>query len=291
MKIKALRAIFLLLFLAACVAENKVEEETPSPDPTVFQSTLAPTTAFTPLTTRIPSPTPLVPDSGWIQLRPGLENRTLNLISPQNTASESLFILRIDPAFIRFEVHHQTTPLSLEEWAKQTQADIVVNAGYFLIEDERYYPTGLVISNSEPYGISYGDFGAMFTVANGTPDLRWLAENPYDPAQTLDFALQSFPLLVKPGGELGFPAEFEDNLTARRTVLAKDQSGNFLLILTQKGYFTLHTLSMFLTGSDLNLDIAVNLDGGPSTGLVMQEPYIKIPSGTLLPFVLTIHQK
>lgn len=283
--------ILLIFGLTGCVSAtlNNLEPIiTPPPPP---ENTLNPTPNSTPLITRIPSPTAIVPDSGWTHLLPGLEIRTLNLIGPQDAVSESIVIFRIDPVLYSFEVHHQTTPLNLEEWAAQTNADIVVNAGYFIIEDEVYYPTGLVISHSEPFGISYGDFAGMFTVSNGYPDLRWLAQVPYDPSEQFDFALQSFPLLVKPGGELGFPAEFEDNLTARRTVLAKDQNGNILLILTQKRYFTLHTLSMFLTGSDLDLNIAVNLDGGPSTGLLIREPYFKIPAATLLPFVLTIHAK
>ncbi|MAT43618.1 MAG: hypothetical protein CL609_14870 [Anaerolineaceae bacterium] len=291
MKIKALLYFFLIFLLTGCFSENIPDsEKTPTFSP-VSQVSVTPTAVSTPLITPFPSPTTIVPDSGWINTKPGLENRILNLIGPQNMVIESMFILRINPSFYDFEVHHQTRPLSLEDWAMQTNADIVVNAGYFLLEQENYYPTGLAISNGEVFGLSYGEFAGMFTVAQGFPDLRWLEEKPYDSSEPLDFAIQSFPLLVKPGGELGFPAEFEDNLKARRTVLAKDQDGNFLLILTQKGYFTLHTLSMFLTGSDLNLDIAVNLDGGPSTGLLILDPYFKIPSGILLPFVLTVHQK
>jgi hypothetical protein len=291
MKIKALLYFFLIFLLAGCFSENISDlEKAPTSYP-ISQISVTPTAVSPPLITRVPSPTTIIPDSGWINTKPGLESRTLNLVGPQNTVIESMFILRIDPSFYDFEVHHQTKPLSLEDWVSQTKADIVVNAGYFLLQEENYYPTGLAISNGEVFGLSYGEFAGMFTVAEGIPDLRWLAETPYDSAEPLEFALQSFPLLVKPGGKLGFPAEFEDNLKARRTVLAKDQSGNILLILTQKGYFTLHTLSMFLTGSDLNLDIAVNLDGGPSTGLLIPDPYFKIPSGVLLPFVLSIHQK
>jgi hypothetical protein len=291
MKKTFLLCILLIWAITGCTATS-FQSDTPHPTVSLpGENSLMPASSFTPFTTPIPSPTAIIPDSGWTHLQPGLEQRTLNLIGPQNTVTESILILRVDPETFSFEVHHQTNPLSLEEWAEQTNADIVLNGGYYLIENETYYPTGLVISNSEPFGTSYGEFAGMFTVSNGYADLRWLAQVPYDPSEQFDFALQSFPLLVKPGGQLGFSAEFEDNLTARRTVLAKDQSGNILFILTQKRYFTLHTLSMFLTGSDLDLDIAVNLDGGPSTGLFIREPYFKIPAATLLPFVLTIHAK
>ena len=46
-------------------------------------------------------------------------------------------------------------------------------------------------------------------------------------------------MLVKPGGELGFPAEREDNVAARRTVIAQDQAGRILFIVAPRGYFTL----------------------------------------------------
>jgi hypothetical protein len=103
--------------------------------------------------------------------------------------------------------------------------------------------------------------------------------------------LQSFPLLVKPGGELGFPEPFEDNVAARRTVIAQDQEGRILFIVAPRGHFTLHRLSVYLMESDLNLDIALNLDGGPSTGILVSEPRELIPSQTLLPIVIFVHAR
>jgi hypothetical protein len=103
--------------------------------------------------------------------------------------------------------------------------------------------------------------------------------------------LQSFPLLVRPDGELGFPAEFEDHVQARRTVIALDREGRILFILTPRGHFTLHQLSLYLTESDLNLDIALNLDGGPSTGIRVADPHEIIPSQTLLPIVILVYPR
>jgi uncharacterized protein YigE (DUF2233 family) len=94
-----------------------------------------------------------------------------------------------------------------------------------------------------------------------------LRRQPYDPAEPLVGAVQSFPLLVKPGGELGFPLSADNGARARRSVIAKDRVGRILLMVAPRGYFTLHELSAWLTASDLDLDIALNLDGGPSSGL------------------------
>ena len=290
MKIKL--AIFALVLLLSFTACEYAPQQTPSPvilhtPPSIF----TPTPTVTPLITRVPSPTPIIPDTGWLNIRSGFEQREINLVSPQNNVMETMVVFRIDPQQYRFEIHHQRDMLSLESWQQQTNALAVLNGGYFQITNELYYPTGLTVSSGELFGASYGDFAAMFTSTNGQVDLRWLAEQPYSSEESIEHALQSFPILIKPGGVLGFPSEYEDYQTARRTAIGIDQDGRVVLIFTKGNFFTLHMLSAYLAESDLNLDIAVNLDGGPSTGFLLLEPYYKIPSGTGLPFVITIHQK
>jgi hypothetical protein len=98
-------------------------------------------------------------------------------------------------------------------------------------------------------------------------------------------------VLVKPGGVLGFPEHFEDNLQARRTVIGQDQEGRILFVVAPRGHFTLHRLSRYLTESDLNLDIAINLDGGPSTGILVANPQEIIPSQTPLPIVILAYPR
>jgi hypothetical protein len=63
------------------------------------------------------------------------------------------------------------------------------------------------------------------------------------------------------------------------------------LIVAPQGYFTLHQLSVYLTESDLNLDIAFNLDGGGSTGVLVANPREIIPSKVLLPFVILVYPR
>jgi hypothetical protein len=239
------------------------------------QATLSPTATFT-------------PDSGWETLRTGLERRVLNLLNEQGKRYERIYILRMDPAAFQFAVAYHPQPQGLEVWQKETGALIVVNGGYYRQEGESDLPTGLAVINGQVMGASYGSFAGMFAVGSQGPDLRWLEQTPYDPAEALQSALQSFPLLVKPGGELGFPASAEDNQPARRTVIARDRQGRFLLILAPLGYFTLHQISAWLTESDLELDIALNLDGGPSTGLLLADPAEQIPAYSDLPIVITI---
>jgi len=62
-------------------------------------------------------------------------------------------------------------------------------------------------------------------------------------------------------------------------------------MVAPQGYFTLHELSVYLTESDLNLDIAINLDGGGSTGILVSEPWEVIPPTRPLPFVILVHAR
>jgi uncharacterized protein YigE (DUF2233 family) len=285
--------LFCVLTLAACATP------TPTFPPLLTPTEAAPTSTATstPAPTLTPAPTIVSlatllhhPDTGWTELRPGLERRVLSVTDAQGAWVESLYILRVDPAMFRFDVNYDPLGEPLTAWAAVTGALIVVNGGYFREENARYIPTGLTVINGQPIGESYEGFGGMFAVTDQGPQLRSLAQQPYQFGEPLLAALQSFPLLVKPGGVLGFPAEYEDNLQARRTVVARDRDGRFLFMVADQGYFTLHQLSLYLTNSDLNLDIALNLDGGPSSGIFLSNPREQIPAYGNLPIVITVHE-
>jgi uncharacterized protein YigE (DUF2233 family) len=168
---------------------------------------------------------------------------------------------------------------------------MVVNGGYYSVEDERYFPDGLTIVNGKASGHSFNGFGGMLAIQKSRAELRWLIQEPYNVSEPLQAALQSFPILVQPGGKLGFGAERENNVSARRTVIGQDQDGRILFIVAAQGYFTLHQLSVYLTESDLNLDIAINLDGGGSTGILVANPREIIPSDRPLPFVILVYAR
>lgn len=278
--------------LSSCVRPgpgSSSPESSPTP-PAQPAATLSP--ALPPAATLSPSPPSMPtlppPDTGWQELRPGLERRVIQVSGAQNTPVERLNILRMDAEAYTFRLAYDPLGKSLETWLDETSALAVFNGGYYRQEGKAMIPTGLTVVNGQAMGQSYGDFAGMLAVAGGEVSLRWLRQSPYDPGEALDCALQSFPLLVKPGGELGFPAELEDNLPARRTVIAQDRSGRFLALVAPMGYFTLHTLSAYLVNSDLDLNIALNLDGGPSSGLLLSEPREGEPALLPLPLVVLI---
>jgi hypothetical protein len=248
-----------------------------------FISTPVPTVPLAPSAFPTFEPTP---ETGWSLLQSGLERRVIEIYSGQNQHVESLYIWRLDQNYFRLDVAYDERPRSLETWQRETNAALVLNGGFYSVENERYFPNGLTIVNGAASGRSYNGHGGMLAIHEYGAELRWLVEQPYNPNEPLRAALQSFPVLVQPGGQLGFGAERESHASARRTVIAQDKAGRILFIVAPQGYFTLHQLSVYLTESDLNLDIAVNLDGGGSTGILVASPQEIISPTRPLPFVI-----
>jgi uncharacterized protein YigE (DUF2233 family) len=251
--------------------------------------TTPPTFVNTP-TPSVPPTVDSIPEPGWALLRPGLERRTDPIYDSQNQLVESVNIWRLDQKAFQLDVAFDATPISLEAWQGQTDALMVVNGGFYSIENERYFPDGLTIINGQASGRSFNT-GGMLAISESRAEIRWLVQKPYNSNEPLQAALQSFPILVEPGGGLGFGAERESNVSARRTVIGQDKAGRILFIVAPQGYFTLHQLSVYLTESDLNLDIAVNLDGGGSTGILVADPHEIIPPSRPLPFVLLVYAR
>ena len=280
---RILHSLLIIIFIGTWSSIIYYLRQEPGVTPTAISTT-------TPIPS-VSSTLEIVPDIGWTSLQPGLERRVINVYDDQNGHVESLHIWRLDQKYFRMDVAFDERPKSLETWQKETNASLVVNGGYFSIENERYFPDGLIIMDGKVSGRSFDGFGGMLAIKNDQAEIRWLVEKPYDPSEHFRAALQSFPMLVKPGGLLGFGAERENHAKARRTVIGQDREGRILFVITPQGYFTLHQLSVYLTESDLNLDIALNLDGGGSTGILVASPREIIPSKVLLPFVILAYAR
>ncbi|HEC34262.1 MAG TPA: phosphodiester glycosidase family protein [Chloroflexi bacterium] len=278
--LRPIRAAALILVLAILACNAPGLAPTPSPAPT---STPIPT----------PTHTPEPADTGWILLEPGVQLRQVQVAT--GDVAERLLLIRLDPADFRFRVLYTPgTARRVSQWATEAMDAsplVVVNGGYFTPEHQS---VGLVVSDRQVYGVPYGDFAGMFAVLpGGRVQVRWLAAQPYDPGEMLLEAVQSFPVLVRPGGALGFPADADDGRPARRTVVAQDQEGCILFIVATRGYLALHELARWLVESDLDLDTALNLDGGQSTGLYVSagHPRIEVDSLVPVPSVIVVQRR
>lgn len=249
---------------------------TPTPSPT-------PLPTATPLPTSLPVPPP---DSGWLPLRPGLEQRTI--FYNDGRIQEQITALRLDMSQYALHIAYRPgAPLTLAEWQAETGALLLVNGGFFTPEQ---VATGRIVIAGQGSGVSYVGFGGMLAVSEAGVEVRALAERPYVADEPLQFALQSFPMLVRQG-EAAY--EEEDGRTARRTAVGVDGNGRLLFILANWGGFSLRQFSQFLAAPEWawGLQTALNLDGGASSGLLLREPPLSLPAFTPLPVVIVVQPR
>lgn len=225
--------------------------------------------------------------SEWLALTDGIEIREY---SPE---TYGIIVLKINPDYNTFKVSQDViNPKTVDDWHYSTSSNIVINGGYF---KEDYTPAGGIIINEEVSGAlthsGKNGYTGMILIEDGDLELRYLPEDQYEDSEEADYGIQSFPTLILPGGLPG--VEKDSGKTGARSLIAKDKDGNILFIKTLSGTITLYETMNFLLDSDLNIDIAINLDGGPSSGLVVyggEQEYV-YDSLSLVPNVISVHSK
>lgn len=271
----------LLTLLAGCsVIEQPRIQVTPLAPTATAESGAPPANP-----TAGPAPAGNPPDAaGWSELEPGLEWRELRAGLGNAQA------LRIDPALMRVRVAYDAaSPGRVSEWMEALGPLAVVNGGYF---DEQGRATALTIYDGVAAGSSYDGFGGMLAVdAAGALSIRSLRDQPYDPAETLAQALQSTPMLVQGGAAVPLPNDNGER--SRRTVAALDADGRLLLVVFGWPSFSLSELGQWLADSDLGIATALNLDGGSSTGMQMQNDVktINVDSLVRVPQVVLVERR
>ncbi|MFQ6102046.1 MAG: phosphodiester glycosidase family protein [Anaerolineae bacterium] len=249
------------------------------PSPTLVPSATPCVTAT--FTAPPPTATPVLTHTGWEHVEEGLELRRLRVST--GAGMERLTLVRLDPAAFRFRVVYiPKLPRTIGEWGRT--GSLVVNAGFFTPE---HRTIGLLIREGRVYGSSFDPdekFPGLFAVTtDGRVEIRSLQEQSYEPGEPLWQAVESFPLLVRPGPTLGFSPDAFGDYPARRTVVAQDRDGRILFVVASQGHFSLHELATFLIESDLDLEVALNLDGGRSTGLWLQAGDTRVEIDSLVP--------
>jgi hypothetical protein len=206
----------------------------------------------------------------WNILAPGLEQR---VYQPDGNFLGQLHVLRIDPTAYTFRAHYQPgEPLGIARWGEALSSPVAfVNANFF---DPEARILGLLVTDGVVYGQSYQNRGGTFAVQNGIPRVRSNIQEPYQ-GEALDQAVQGFPMLIL-NGENVYSTQQRDAV-ARRTVVAQDNNGRILLMMTPLVGMTLTDLSASLAESDMQIIHALNLDGGGSSLLYYDPPGAEMP--------------
>ncbi len=224
--------------------------------------------------------------NAWNKVASGVEVRHEDWKNPGG-GDDTVTIVRFDLHKVKLSVGYQPEqPLLMHEWMQQEQAIAMINGGYF---DQQNNATALVVSNDKVFGKSYAGFGGMLSVdTRGMVSLRSLRQQPYDSnKEQLQQATQSAPMLMSGGKRTQFSA---DASQTRRSVVAMDKQGHLLFIASPDQVFSLDQLADQLASSDLSIEIALNLDGGASTGLYVNggSPNVEIDSLAKLPIVIIV---
>ena len=236
-------------------------------------SSSAPLATNTPLPTFTPSPVPptAIPtlDANWLSVANGIAYRNLTFKDTQGNLV-GVLVARIDPTKVNFQVAYipgqtktmQNWPLALPG------AALIVNGNYF---DPSGNPLGLLATNGNLSGFSNGrtDSG-FFQVNGGIARVRSLFLEPFNNTEHFDQLLQGFPMLMVKGQVApAFNGDL-DNTAQRRTVIAQDIHGNILIIVTPLAGASFKDMAAYLGVSGLQIDSALNLDGGASTSMYLQ---------------------
>jgi len=255
-----------------------------APSPT-FVPTVTPTATLTPPT--------------WDAIAPGISQTTLFAPVPDEDFEVPVLAIRINPALVNFQVlYNADKPRNLDDWRVLAGADLVVNGGFFSGDNR---PVGRLIINGELYGAPFGTEGrigtpGLFAVLDDQATIFALGHGDYNPrGMRFDQAIEAYPILLLPGRTVFYPEPPEDDpgRRARRTVIGIDSDGQVVILVVDYAIFTLRELALWLAVSKLPLDMALNLDGGRSSGMILQAGGVQqvIPSYVPLPIVLAVSER
>lgn len=219
-----------------------------------------------------------------VELAEGTELVRADLERGQRAAGQLVAVYAsLDRVRPRLRLNPDRLPLT--DLAKR--ALLVTNAGFFT---EEWRATGLLVSAGEtlsPFVAQAGSAGSGVLLVRDNR-IR-LLERDAAAAEAFDgalLAIQAGPRVIEPGGHPGIRSD--DGARANRTVIGADAWGRLVLVVVYQGdggrrfgpsLFELMELlgprGLGRISKELALDLALNLDGGTSTGLALRSPDYK----------------
>ena len=261
-------AMACALFGAGCL------DVTIQPKPTIKPGINSPFPTATSTATDAPV---ILPDNLAFRTVTYPDGRTVSFALAKMPYDKYRFALANDPA----------APKTVAAWRDKLGASMVINGSYF---SEDMKPSGYYRLDGKAYGNwpnterqhEKTAYTGMVRIRDGRLALIHLVDDPQPTPDGTDQTLLTFPTLVANGVAL---VESDTQKYARRTALATAADGMTYVIVTQSGAVSLRELADWLANQPEKFRIAVNLDGGPSTGMsfasgtsAFEEPSAPIPN-------------
>ncbi len=211
------------------------------------------------------APTTTTTTATWQEVAPGVARFDQRVGS--GDAAARLILWRFSPeASLTWSiVASSTEPKSVSKWADEDpKALLVLNGGYFhadgkpsgWAQSSGHLLTGRSFEAQRSGLVSLGEAPALLLGTTATATIR-------------EDGLQSYPWLIE-SGTLAFTQE--TGQYARRTFLGMDANRNWYVGIVPSESLTLHQLATVLFEVPVQWRRVINLDGGPSTGLISRFP-------------------
>ncbi len=224
---------------------------------------------------------------GWSPRGPGIDRTAFRFST--STASE-VIIYRFSRTKHVFGFRHSTSSAAVSEWMGREPEALFAANGVYFHEDE--LPSGWFRAEGKVIGTrSFDADKSALLVLNPNPAILTNASEQKAAKQKVADGAQSFPLLISGG----IAAIKEDSgKVARRTFVGTDKTQEYLYVgVVPYTGISLYELSQALTRLPVRWEAVLNLDGGPSSGMVFRamDQSETIDSYVTVPNVLVIHPK
>lgn len=220
----------------------------------------------------------------YLQMRGVIKqaNTILNTVTSTSGNNDQVLISVIKiPANSKTIIEYDKNGKTISDWAG-TGNGVVINGGYF---NEDYTPSGFLVVNKKRIGNKSfdQDKSGLIQIEDGKITIRDLKKSPIREKEEFEFALQSYPFLIKDSK----PAlESDSGKRARRSALGINERGNVYLFVVDFPYLSLYEFMNEIIKTGIKFSDVLNLDGGPSTGIYVNtetenlfiNSYTKIPS-------------
>lgn len=198
----------------------------------------------------------------------------------------TVIVFRFDPKNVSLRWERNADGSFVSEWADAISDELLVVNGVYFHEDNS--PSGFLETKNERVGTRAFDIdkSGLITLS---PVFSIQTDYFLPPEDGVTEAAQSYPMLIANGA----PAVAADSgLTARRTFLGTDKDG-FLYVGIIRTDISLFALSHLLDTMPIDWKQAINLDGGPSTGMSATiDSYTELhDSFTPIPIALVISRR
>lgn len=215
-----------------------------------------------------------VNDIPWITLADGLEYVELDAPEKSVVNDSKLTILKIDSWKFDFEFltasQHGKRLRTAEEWAKEFDKTIIINAGmynYNKVHSNKGYLKNYNHLNNPTKSDYYNAIMAMHPKDKNKPPFKIIdiTYQDWEKVKTQYFSLCQGMRMIDQQGE-GMSYTKRPDQSCSMVLTATDTDGNIYIIYTRSPY-THRTMIGFLQGLPLNIRTTVYLEGGPETSL------------------------